>query len=685
MHSLLKRQIKKIFGEIPNFGKELTDFISAVDSSYKEFDTDREMLERSLELSSQELVQANTDMNNILVAIPDLIFRLDQQGFILDLKASSRDDFIITPTELYGKRIQDIPIKELSVKFQKAIQEVNNSKSIVNIEYDLTVNGNVEHYETRLIPLINDQMIAIIRNITVRKNTEEALKESEERYRTFIDSIPNFIFLKDNQLRYINVNDALVEFMGKKSKDEILGKKDEDLLTKELAEQCRKGDLEVLRSLEISIYEERSNNQFLETIKFPVRLSNNRIGIGGFVSDITTRKLAQEEILKAKEHAEEINRLKSNFLSNLSHELRTPLVGLLGFSDILFSTLEGENKRYSEMIYKSGQRLLNTLNSTLSYTKIETGKIEIIENSVSVIHLLNEEVKLYQPLAIQKGLYLEEEIYCDDYFVLTDERMVREVIGNLINNAVKFTFEGGITVSLNLEENKYLIKISDTGVGIPKDKYDVIFEEFRQVSEGQSRNFEGAGLGLTIANKYIERLGGDITFKSQIGVGTTFYVKLPVKDSVKNIADHYSGVQQSPLKKESELQIKSTRVLLVEDDEMNLLAIKNMIESLCIVISVSSAKAAIEEVKRSRIDLILMDINLRHGMTGIEATKVIRKIDGYDCTPIVAMTAYVMPNDREEFLAAGCSHYLAKPFERKELLALLDECEKRSINAKTLP
>ncbi|MFH1198156.1 MAG: PAS domain-containing protein [bacterium] len=300
MHRLLQTQIKRIFGNQAKLSKEMLQFVNLIDEAYKEFDVDREKLERSLELSSQELLHANSNMRNIFLAIPDLFFRLDNNGIIIECQARASNDFILEPSRLVGKRIQDIPIKNIGNLFQEAIDTLNKTKSIVNIEYPMTANDCQEYYETRLIPLADNQIIAIIRNITSRKVTEEALKESEERYRIFIDSIPNLVFLKDENLRYINVNESLVKFFGKKDKQEILGKTDDEIMPAHLADRHKVNDVEVLNTKQILINEDQFDDVFLNTIKFPVKLSGNKIGIGGFISDITSRKNTEIEFARQR-------------------------------------------------------------------------------------------------------------------------------------------------------------------------------------------------------------------------------------------------------------------------------------------------------------------------------------------------------------------------------------------------
>jgi PAS domain S-box-containing protein len=392
------------------------------------------------------------------------------------------------------------------------------------------------------------------------------------------------------------------------------------------------------------------------------------------VWDNSRLKQAEEETLLVKNRAEEMNRIKSNFLANMSHELRTPLVALLGFSELLQSDLRGENKEYADMINASGMRLLKTLNEILDYSEIEAKKTEISLSRILINDILLNEIKLYLPIARQKGLFLKGDL-CGDLFIDTDVKLFRRILDNLLNNAIKFTRSGGITISLKFDDDEAVIKVSDTGIGIPAGNLSIIFEEFRQVSEGLSRNFDGTGLGLTLVKKYVEMLNGRIAVKSMLGEGSEFTISLPRINSAlpqkltETESINLSPKISAPISRKPVLQ----DLLLVEDEELNAFVIRKMLEGQFKTVHVFNAKDAIEASKQKTFHIVLMDINLNHGMSGIEAVKEIRKIEGYADIPIVAMTAYAMQKDKEEFITAGCSHYLAKPFTRPELIFLLRE------------
>ncbi|MBA4251970.1 MAG: hypothetical protein C0442_09655 [Chlorobiaceae bacterium] len=255
----------------------------------------------------------------------------------------------------------------------------------------------------------------------------------------------------------------------------------------------------------------------------------------GVKDDITKAKKYEEELLIAKEKAEEMNRLKSNFLSNMSHELRTPLIGILGYAEILSEeVIHDSQKNMILRILDGGKRLSTTLNMILDLARVESNKMEIMINDFHVNDILKTEVYLFYAPAKLKNLKLDLVISNNDCYIAVDEKIFSSIISNLINNAIKYTHEGGITVQVDkiiYESKKYCeIKIIDTGIGIPQDSLSVIFDEFRQVSEGYSRHFEGTGLGLTITKRFVELLNGKIFVESEVGKGTTMSVIFPIVD-----------------------------------------------------------------------------------------------------------------------------------------------------------
>jgi len=405
-----------------------------------------------------------------------------------------------------------------------------------------------------------------------------------------------------------------------------------------------------------------------------------------FVSNQTAmaieRTRAEEELIKAKEKAEEMNRLKTSFLANMSHELRTPMVGILGYTEILKKEIDDtELREMSEEVYNSASRLLKTLNLILDLSKIEANKSEIkpAETNVGVVTV--SQVKCFEELARKKKLYLKTIMVDKDIYSLLDERIFRQVINNLVSNAIKFTDKGSITVIVDkkFSGNKEMavITVIDSGIGIPQESQQIIFEEFRQVSEGLERIFEGSGLGLSITKRFVELMDGEISVESEAGKGSVFTINFPLSKKNGKNRDSKTGqkeekqVMQDNLEKNYKEQLPE--VLLVEDDASNAGVIKYFLENVCNLDIANTGEKALEMTSTKQYTAILMDIDLGRGMSGIDATKMIRKVKGYENLPIVAVTALAMKGQKELFLSEGCSHYISKPFESKTFVKLIKE------------
>ena len=399
--------------------------------------------------------------------------------------------------------------------------------------------------------------------------------------------------------------------------------------------------------------------------------------------DITEQKKNLDELVAAKEKAEEANRLKSNFLANMSHELRTPMIGILGYANILSSELkEPEQIEMTDAILKSGSRLTDTLNSILDLSRIESNKLDINLIPVNLLEILDESVNLYKPIAYSKGLYLNYSFSQKPVYIKSDKEILSRVFNNLINNAIKFTHNGGVTIKIFPPKNdsdKYIaVDIIDTGIGIPKEFNEVIFEPFRQVSDGFSRKFEGSGLGLSITKKFVELLAGSISFESTPGEGSTFTILFPLtksNDEILVTGNKSSYVNETKFDKFS----NKPSILLVEDNPVNASVIRAYLKDYASVDHFYDGSEGVAQCKVKLYDAVLMDINLK-GIDGVEALNLIRQIsEHYSKIPVIAITAYAMSGDKEKFLSLGFTHYLSKPFQRSELLSLLSEIFERPL------
>ncbi len=381
------------------------------------------------------------------------------------------------------------------------------------------------------------------------------------------------------------------------------------------------------------------------------------------------RKEYETELSTAKIKAEESEMLKTNFLANMSHELRTPLNGILGFANILRSELNSpDHIDIIDTIELSGNRLLETLNLILDLSTLESNQLTIKYHPFSITNIVQECAEIYTLRAAIKGLTFQTHI-ARHYNLLSDEKILKTVIKKLLDNALKYTKSGIIKLDVSHETtdtiNYLLIKVSDTGIGIKPEYHATIFEPFRQVSEGYTREYEGSGLGLSLAKKYINLLKGDIKLKSEPERGSEFTIKIPgvIHDDL-NDSNEDMTYKLSP-------EISKLNILVVEDDFTNRKYLEMILKKRYDVSVADNGALAFQLAKNSKFDIILMDINLGREMNGVETTELIRALDGYKDIPIAAVTANAMSGQRERFLNSGFTHYISKPFKKDDLLNLI--------------
>ncbi len=388
-------------------------------------------------------------------------------------------------------------------------------------------------------------------------------------------------------------------------------------------------------------------------------------------SDITERKQAEAELIAAKEKAEESNRLKTAFLNNMSHEIRTPLNGITGFLEILQdrNLKEEDKQKYINIVNKSSDRLIATVTDIIEISKIESGQIEVSIKEVPVNDMFNELYGFFSLEAKNKGLKLMQlpSLSDDEAIVLTDNHKLNGILTNLVKNAIKFTDKGSVTFGYNLKIDTLEFYVKDTGIGIPKDRQQAVFNRFEQADIEDTRVFEGSGLGLAIAKSYVETLGGKIWLKTEEGIGTEFMFTIPYKTKT----DIAKKKKQQNDSKNKQGNLKALTVLIVEDEEVNNQLFEAVFENTFKqIIYVETGQQAIEACKDNpEIDLILMDIKMPV-MNGYTATREIRKFNKEII--IIAQTAYGLAGDREKATESGCNDYIAKPIKKDELFEMIN-------------
>jgi len=511
-------------------------------------------------------------------------------------------------------------------------------------------------------------------DITALKEVEKRLEHSEETYRNLFQNAQVGIFrTRVSDGKIIECNERLAQMFGYDNREEVIKEfytegnyVDKDLRQKVLDTLRKEG-----KALNIEAQFYRKDKSIIWG-SYSAKIYEDKGWIEGVAADITDKKIAEVQLIEAKNKAEESDRLKSAFLANVSHEIRTPMNGILGFTQLLQNrNLEQKDRQqYLEIIEKSGNRLLETVNNLVDISKIETGQVPIKLSNLEIEKQLLQHFQFFEPQAKQKGfpLYLNVQLPKELKNIATDVGKFNSIITNLLKNAIKYTSKGFVEFGCYVREKQLVIYVKDTGYGIPEHRKKAIFNRFEQADITDRMALQGSGLGLSIVKAYVEMLEGSVWLESEAGEGTTFYFELPIGHPV-HYQEATDSVNEDPLKYDKSPKLK---ILIAEDDPSSALYLEIMLRNLDAELLFASSGAETLELFRKNpdLDLILMDIKMPEG-SGLDVTRQIRETNSL--VPIIAQTAYAMAGDEEQALAAGCNAYISKPVRRQILMQLIQQ------------
>ena len=616
------------------------------------------------------LIESEIRFRTLLDKAPEGIFVQVEGVFVfvnsalMDLlEAKSAKDLIETPMmDVIAPQFHDAVFKRIANQ-----NETGNASPLMEQEY-ITLKGKRISVETTASPIKyegKNANVVFVRDITQRKIDEEQIRKLSAA----VDQSPVSIVITDLNGSIEYFNPKFTELTGYTLND-TKGKTPSVLKSGFTSDDEYKNLWETIKSGnvwkgEFKNVRKDSSTYWEAAFISPVR---NLYGdISHYIAvkeDISEKKQILQELIEAKNKAEEANVLKSHFLTNMSHEIRTPMNGILGFLELLkdVDLTSTEREEYIEIINKSGHRLLDTINDIIEMSRIESGNLNLDSQTLNVNDVLKDLFKFFKAQTDQKGIAFIPAFQNQKsiHFLNTDRSKLESILTNLIKNAIKFTDNGFIELDLKRASQSLVFSVKDTGRGIPENRLAAIFERFIQADLKNTRGHEGSGLGLSISKAYVDFLGGTIWVESEVGKGTTFYFSLPY-DAIEN-----EKIEKNTNIRTLELDHSQIKVLVVEDEEDNFQYLNIVLTKMGIHVErTSNGLDAIMRLKQKHdFSFVLMDIKLPD-ISGIDVTKEIRKFDTQ--TPIIAQSAYLVSGYKDSYTNDGFNDYLMKPIKKESI------------------
>ncbi len=631
----------------------------------------------------KDLLESGFRFKSLTQNSPIGILFIDINGNILEANQSFID--LLGSTNL--EETKKINLLEYSPFIEYGIAQdfiicLKEQKTMTFERWFVSLNSRKIYLNYHLSPIFNPNqeligILANIQNLTRRKLTETALEDSQHLFRSVLSAVPDIMIVLTREGIYKEVFTASSELLAAPA-EELIGTSIYKFVSKEVGSSMIRIIQKVLDQNKLQIYDYpitiNERTLWFQANVVPLRM-DNEANVLWIARDITERKEVIKHLKIAKQKAEESDKLKTAFLANMSHEIRTPLNGILGLAELLKDDEidQNEKKDYIDIINTRSGDLLKIINDIIDISKIEANQINIEPSALNIntlLHYLENSFisKLKQNQKSNIQIILNYGLNDDKAFILADELRLQQILNNLMENAMKYTHEGHIEIGYNIIDAKEIhFFIKDTGIGIPKDKQDLVFDSFRKADESYARLFGGTGLGLSISKKLVELMSGKIWVESEKNIGSSFHFFIPYYPTeITKTTDNRSN------NKQFKYNWNNKTILIVEDDITSYLLFETILEKSNItIIHASNGLDAIETCKSNpKIDLILMDIQLPE-LDGYQTTMEIRKflID----IPIIAQTAHALKEDKIKSMDAGCNDYITKPIDFKLLLPIIDE------------
>lgn len=638
-----------------------------------------EELNRSLEQQVQDrtrvLEESEAKYRSLIESANDIIYGSDQDGHFEFVNAVAERILGYTAEECVGRHFSDLVLeshREATVAFYQ--QQFLQREPTSYYEFPvLSKDGSTVWLGQNVRARINSNnhvigFRAVARDITAQKRAEAKLRQSEEKYRSIIENLRFGMMEVNLEGNVTRVYEGMYRMTGY-TEEELIGKNPNDVFLSEEWRDFMKKQLAKRKAGESHVYEvqlRRKDGSMVWAMISGTPLYDEMGEVCGSIGihlDLTDRKRIEDQLRIAQHRAEESSRAKQAFLANMSHEIRTPMNGIKGMLHLLSQTLlQPEQQRYLRNMTDSSNHLMVLINDILDLSKIEAGKLDLESVPVSLPQLLENVEATFSQRTEDKGIDLSIQIDpAIEQNVLADPTRLRQIVDNLINNAIKFTDRGGISIALTCEgktATAYTVRLSvaDTGIGIEMERVEEVFESFSQENDSTSRLYGGTGLGLPICKQLVELMGGQIFIRSEKGTGTEVAFELTMPITTEQPA------QAPSVDTNVTEQLSGLRVLLAEDHDINRFLATKLLEDAGIeVFHAENGQEAIELFKTQPVELILMDMQMPV-LDGLDATRFIRKSMSKE-VPIIALTANAIKGDEQRCLDAGMNDYVSKPFE----------------------